>query len=63
MVDFIIETILEPVFLTLGVLFIKLLTLWKYPSPKAKERYSIIFEGIGLVLSIGILVFIAFLFF
>jgi hypothetical protein len=63
MFDIIMVAILEPVFLTLGVLFVRLMTFGKYPSTEIKEKYKLFFEVIGLLISVAILVLIIHLFF
>jgi hypothetical protein len=63
MFELIFESILEPLFLTTGVLFVRLFTLGKYPSTEIKEKYKIIFESFGFIIIIGFGVLLIYLFF
>jgi hypothetical protein len=58
-----LESIFEPVFLTIGVLFFRAITLGKFPSIVIKEKYKILFVLVGLLVSIFVLYFVYTFFF
>ena len=63
MFDIIVETILEPVFITVSVLFIRFISLGKYPSTNIKDSHRVLFEAAGLLVTISILILLVYIFF
>ena len=63
MLGTIFDLILDPVFTTVGIFFFRIITLGKFPTTEVKENHKILFESIGLLFSVGVLILIFYLFF
>ena len=59
----IFDLLLEGVFTTIGILFFKIVTLGKFPKAEVNDNHKILFESIGLLVLIGILMLVFYLFF
>jgi hypothetical protein len=59
----ILNLFFEPVFTTIGVLFFRIVTFGKFPKTEVKGNHKILFEFVGLLLSVVILILIIYFFF
>jgi hypothetical protein len=59
MVEIVFEILFDNLFYTTGVIFTRVISLGKYPSLRIKEKYKILFQTIGLIVWVGIVVIVA----
>lgn len=55
LIHIIIDEILDPIFFTIGVLFLRVITIGRFPGEKIKEKYKLLFVVLGLIVSVVVL--------